>query len=388
MHPQLLNSVIIPDKAILFVHRSFIVRSSTGIGYNNRHLYLIKRFTHSNRKPPSMDIALLKRLTEAWGPSGFEHHIRDLIRQEVAETCDDIRVDNMGNLICRVGVLREGGRKIMVAAHMDEIGIMTTFVEPVSGYLRVAEIGGLLKQSLLGSRVLFEDGTVGVLGLHEMRKSRTVEIGDFFVDVSGNDNGSPIRPGNPAVFWRDLETRGNCVMAKAMDDRIGCAVAIEAMRRFDAASSPHEVYFAFTVQEEVGLRGAGAAAFGIEPDLGIALDVTDTGDTPHNAKMPVRLGLGAAIKLHDPGLVVPAVIRDWMVDTAEAHNIPYQLEVLSGGSTDASRIQISRSGVPSGCISIPCRFVHTTSETVDQADVDACIELLVQLLSHPVNFSD
>jgi tetrahedral aminopeptidase len=338
-----------------------------------------------------MDTVLLKRLTEAWGPSGFEHHVRELIREEVATYCDDIRVDNMGNLICRMGELRDGGRKIMVAAHMDEIGIMTTFVEPVSGYLRVAEVGGLLKQALLGSRVLFEDGTIGVLGMHQMRKSRSVEISDFFVDVSSGEhdreNNSTIQPGSPAVFWRELETRGSRLIAKAMDDRIGCAIAIEAMRRFDA-SSPNEVYFVFTVQEEVGLRGAGAAAFSIEPDLGIALDVTDTGDQPHNAKMAVRLGQGAAIKLHDPGLIVPAVIRDWMINTAEAHNIPYQLEVLSGGSTDASRIQISHSGVPSGCISIPCRFVHTTSETVDQNDVDACIELLVQLLSNPVSFAD
>jgi putative aminopeptidase FrvX len=337
-----------------------------------------------------MDIALLKRLTEAWGPSGFEHHVRELIREEVASYCDDIRVDNMGNLICRVGSLKEGGKKIMVAAHMDEIGVMTTFVEPISGYLRVAEIGGLLKQGLLGSRVLFEDGTLGVIGMHDMRKSRTVEINDFFIDVSAGettDEGTAIQPGNPGVFWRELETRGSRVIAKAMDDRIGCAIAIEAMRRFDT-SSPNEVYFVFTVQEEVGLRGAGTAAFSVEPDLGIALDVTNTGDQPHNAKMAVRLGNGAAIKLHDPGLIVPAAIRDWMVNTAEAHNIPYQLEVLTGGSTDASRIQVARAGVPSGCISIPCRFVHTPSETVDQGDVDACIELLVQLVGNAVELGE
>lgn len=335
-----------------------------------------------------MDTVLLKKLTEAWGPSGFEHHVRSIIQEEVAAYCDDIRVDNLGNLICRIGTLKEGGKKILVAAHMDEIGVMTTYVEPVSGYLRVAEIGGLLKQTLLGSRLLFEDGTVGVIGLHEMRKSRTVEIADFFVDVStGTDEGAAIQPGSPAVFWRELETRGNRLISKAMDDRVGCAVAIEAMRRFDS-TSPNEVYFVFTVQEEVGLRGAGTAAFAIEPDLGIALDVTDTGDQPHNAKMAVRLGNGAAIKLHDPGLVVPPAIRDWMVNTAEANGIPYQLEVLSGGSTDASRIHVSRAGVPSGCISIPCRFVHTASETVDQGDVDACIDLLTHLLNQPVELAE
>ncbi len=335
-----------------------------------------------------MDTVLLKKLTEAWGPSGFEHHVRSIIREEVADHCDDIRVDNLGNLICRVGTLKEGGKKILIAAHMDEIGVMTTFIEPNSGYLRVAEIGGLAKQTLLGNRLRFEDGTVGVIGMHEMRKSRSVDISDFFVDVStGSDGSSSIQPGSPAVFWREMETRGSRLIGKSMDDRVGCAIAIEAMRRFDAAS-PNEVYFVFTVQEEVGLRGAGTAAFAIEPDLGIALDVTDTGDQPHNAKMAVRLGSGAAIKLHDPGLVVPPAIRDWMVSTAEANDIPYQLEVLSGGSTDAARIHISRAGIPSGCISIPCRFIHTTSETVDQGDVDACIDLLTHLISQPVELSE
>ncbi|HEX2619252.1 MAG TPA: M20/M25/M40 family metallo-hydrolase, partial [Phototrophicaceae bacterium] len=147
---------------------------------------------------------------------------------------------------------------------------------------------------------------------------------------------------------------------------------------------PNEVYFVFAVQEEVGLRGAGPAAFSIDPDVAIALDVTATGDTPKGEKMAVKLGGGAAIKIHDLGLIVPPAVRDWMVNRAKADKIPYQLELLSLGSTDAARAQVARAGVPSGCISIPCRYVHTTSETVDVNDVQACIDLLFGLVHNPV----
>ena len=168
-----------------------------------------------------------------------------------------------------------------------------------------------------------------------------------------------------------------------MDDRIGCVVALEAMKRLNKQTA-NELYFVFTVQEEVGLRGARPAAYGIDPDIGIALDVTSTGDMAKNAKMAVKLGGGAAIKLHDSGLVVPPAIRDWMVARAEADGTAYQLELLNQGTTDAAGIQLARAGVPSGCISIPCRYVHTTSETVDTADVEACVALLTGLLAHEV----
>ena len=137
------------------------------------------------------------------------------------------------------------------------------------------------------------------------------------------------------------------------------------------------------MQEEVGLRGARPAAYGVDPDIGIALDVTSTGDMAKNAKMAVKLGGGAAIKVHDPGLVVPPAVRNWMVKRAEADGIPYQLELLTMGTTDAAGIQIARAGVPSGCISIPCRYVHTNSETVDSGDVEACVALLTGLLANP-----
>jgi endoglucanase len=324
---------------------------------------------------------LIKKLVEAWGPSGYEHRVREIIRAEAAPYADEITVDPLGSLICRVG---KGGAKIMVAAHMDEIGVMTTFAEPKSGYLRFAAIGGLLNSSLLGNRVYFEDGTVGVIGLHDYfgaGRTATPDLDAFFIDVNdGSGNGS-VKPGSPAAFWRPMEQRGTRLVAKSMDDRIGCVVALEAMKRLNK-QTPNEVYFVFTVQEEVGLRGARPAAYGVDPDIGIALDVTSTGDMAKNAKMDVKLGGGAAIKLHDTGLVVPPAVRDWMVSRAEADGIPYQLELLTMGSTDAAGIQLARAGVPSGCISIPCRYVHTNSETVDTGDVEACVALLTGLLAN------
>lgn len=200
---------------------------------------------------------------------------------------DDVRVDPLGNLICRVG---SGGKKIMIAAHMDEIGVMALFTEPASGYLRFAPIGGALQTSLLGMRVRFENGVTGVIGAHDYfgagRISAAANAGDFenfFIDVSTGE-GNPVEAGSPAIFWRPLEERGSRLIAKSMDDRIGCVVAIGAMRRLNK-QTPNELYFVFTVQEEVGLRGARAAAYGVDPDIGIALDVTSMGDMIKNSKM-------------------------------------------------------------------------------------------------------
>ncbi len=322
-------------------------------------------------------LELTKKLVETWGPSGYEHRIREIIREEVKDLADEIWVDGLGNLICRVG---SGGKKILIASHMDEIGLMTNYQEPESGFLRFTNIGGLQTNTLNGNRVLFEDGTIGVISV---QSGGGKALSDFYVDVEGDsgENATPV--GQPAGFMREMQVRGNRVVAKSLDDRIGCVVAIEAMRKLNK-ETPHEVYFAFTVQEEVGLRGAKTAAQGVSPDIGIALDVTGTGDQIRGRKMMVKLGGGAAIKVHDPGLIVPPAIKNWMIERCEADGIPYQLELLSGGTTDASAIQMADAGVPSGCISIPTRYIHTTSETADVDDIQACIDLLAGLLSNPV----
>jgi len=163
------------------------------------------------------------------------------------------------------------------------------------------------------------------------------------------------------------------------------AVMIEALK--DLKFSPHELYFVFSTQEEVGLRGATTAAYGVDPDLGLAVDVTRTGDTPKGVKMEVALGKGPTVKVRDSGMLAdPRVVR-WMAETAEKAGIPYQLEVLEAGTTDARAIQLTRSGVPSGCMSIPTRYIHSPSEMVDANDVQLSVRLLVELLTNPVNLS-
>jgi endoglucanase len=330
---------------------------------------------------------LIKQLTEAWGPSGYEHHVRALILEMVKPYVNAHYVDGIGNLICRVG---QGGRRVLVAAHMDEIGVMANYTEPATRYLRFTSIGGLIYTTLHGSRVVFEDGTVGVIGAHDaFGKGRTAapDADSFYIDVQDENGEMLARDGQPAAFWRETQVRGERVIAKALDDRIGCVVAIEALKRI-ATTTPNEVYFAFTVQEEVGLRGAKVAGQGVNPELGIALDVTATGDEIRNRRMAVKLGGGAAIKVLDGGHIVPPAVKDWMVARAEADGIPYQLELLTGGTTDAAQIQLAHAGVPTGTISIPTRFLHTTSETVDLRDVRACTDLLTGLLNHEIQLGE
>ena len=173
------------------------------------------------------------------------------------------------------------------------------------------------------------------------------------------------------------------MIAKAMDDRVGCAVLLRVMK--DLSKSPHDLFFVFTVQEEVGLRGAGAAGFGVEPEIALAVDVTLTGDTPECPPMAVALGDGPAIKIKDGGMLAHAGVKDWLIRTAEAARIPYQREVLTAGTTDAGAIQTTRAGVPSGCVSVPCRYVHLPSEMVDADDVAGSVGLLTAALCGPID---
>lgn len=326
-------------------------------------------------------IELIQKLVEAWGPSGYEHQVRAIIEAEVANLCDAMHVDGLGNLICRVGA--EGqGKRVMIAAHMDEIGLMANYLEPQSNYLRFTGIGGIITGSLHGNRVKFEDGSIGVVAKAGGTSGNS--LNDFYIDVQSENGNGVVEAGQPAGFWREMQQRGDRVIAKSLDDRIGCVVAIESMRILKEVGTANEVHFVFTVQEEVGIRGAKAAAYSVDPDIGIALDVTATGDEIAGRKMAVKLGAGAAIKVHDTSLIVPKAIVDWMVAQAEADDIPYQRELLVGGGTDAGAMQTARAGVPSGCISIPTRFLHTTSETVDLNDVQACIALLTGLLQNEI----
>jgi len=327
--------------------------------------------------------SLIQTLVEVPGPSGHEAKIRQIVRELVEPIADEVRLDALGNLIVRKGQLAGDGMRIMLAAHMDEIGVMVTHVDE-NGFARFATLGGVRAQYCPGVRVRFLNGTTGVIGVERQEdNSRTPDIDQMYIDLGlSSRKDSPIRVGDVAAFDRPFLDLGDRLVAKSMDDRIGVAVMIETLRQ--VSSSPHEIYFVFSVQEEVGLRGAKTAAYGIDPDLGLAVDVTATGDTPKGIKMEVSLGKGPAIKVRDAGLLADPRVVDWMVRSAESARIPYQMEILERGGTDAQAIQLTRAGVPAGCISIPCRYVHSQSEMVDITDVENAVHLLVTLLTQPI----
>jgi endoglucanase len=233
--------------------------------------------------------------------------------------------------------------------------------------------------------VRFLDGTLGVIGTELISDAYKVPTLDkMFIDIGATSREDcPVKVGDVAVFERPFSDFGNRLVSKAMDDRIAVAVMIAALGKLK--KSPNELNFVFTVQEEVGVRGAATAAFGIAPDLGLAVDVTRTGDTPKGVKMEVALGKGPAVKIKDAGMIADPRVVDWMITTAQKAKIPYQMEVLERGGTDARAIQLSRAGVPAGCLSIPCRYVHSPSEMVDLTDVENSVRLLVELLSNPVS---
>jgi len=332
---------------------------------------------------PALDRALIKSLVEAWGPSGYEHQVRQLIRETVASLADEITVNASGSLICRIG---SGGTKILIDAHMDEIGFMVHHIDR-DGYARFSNLGGLFPISLYGNRVRFADGAIGTIGLDDwLHVEQMPKRSDFFIDFStGASTYANVQIGDVGTLWREYAERGDRIIAKSLDDRIGCAVLIETMRR--VAHGDHlanELIFVFATEEEVGLYGARTSAFGVAPDLAIAVDVTSAGDMPKSERSNVRLGYGASIKARDAGHIIPPAMKHLLVQRATAANIPYQLEVSDLGTTDGAAIQQSASGIPTGVVSIPCRYVHTTSETVDVHDVQACIDLLVATLTQPV----
>ena len=324
---------------------------------------------------------LIKKLTETFSPSGYENAIREVIMEEIKDLADEIRVDALGNLIARKG---SGGKKVMLAAHMDEIGLIVNHVDK-NGFARFSPLGGVFPQTLVGSRVRFTNGVVGVIGAHFLfRPAKIVPLNKMYIDVGATSpKDCPVQIGDVAAFDRPFVEMGKKrLVAKSMDDRIGVAVLIETMKKLK--STPHEVYFVFTVQEEVGVRGAITSAYGIAPDIGIAIDVTSTDDVPELSTEVAFLGKGPTIKYKDAGSLASPTLNAAIIKTAEKNKIPYQREVASFGGTDARAIQLSRAGVPAATVSIPCRYVHSPSEMVDYDDVQNTVELLVKILEKKI----
>lgn len=272
----------------------------------------------------------------------------------------------------------------MIAAHMDEIGLIVSHVDE-KGFIRFAPIGGVLRRYVLGGRVRFLNGTQGVIGYDRLDNLNELPTLDkVYIDVGATGKKDcPVKIGDIAAFDRPFTELGNRLVAKSMDDRVGVLVAIETLRTLK--STPHDVYFVFTTQEEVGTRGAATSAYGVDPDVGIAIDVTPAGDTPNALKMEMALGKGPCIKIQDPGMIADPRVVGWMIRAAEKAKLPYQREVLLMGGTDARAIQLTRAGVPSGCISIPVRYVHSPSEMVDYSDVQNSVKLLAAVLRTPID---
>ncbi|MCC7358279.1 MAG: M20/M25/M40 family metallo-hydrolase [Anaerolineales bacterium] len=328
--------------------------------------------------------ALLKTLSEAYGPSGAEDQVREVVRAEVRKLADYVTVDPLGNLIAVVKQQSKTGKKIMLAAHMDEIGFAVTHVD-AAGFARVLPSGGVNPLASVGQRVRFANGRLGVVGLDARRDDlgKPPTLSEMFIDLGASSRAAnPVQVGDVAGFWRPLEDLGGRLIGKSLDDRVGVAILIETLRALKR--TPHEVAFVFTVQEEIGLRGAGVAAFGLDADLGLALDVTRTGDTPNGPKMETALGAGPAIKVRDARMLTDPRIKELLLARAREAKIPTQLEVLEGGTTDAAAMQLARGGLPVGCVSVPARYIHTPSEMVDYGDVQQCVALLLAVLHKPI----
>jgi len=326
---------------------------------------------------------LIKKLTQASGPSGYESAVRNIIREELKPYASDIQVDALGNLIVRVGKKSENGLSILIAAHMDEIGVIASHIEK-NGLIRFSNIGTVFPRFLPGSRVVFLDGTRGVVNNERPEDiTRIPKIEKFFIDTGASiDKECPVKIGDLAVFEGEFVDYGKIIVSKALDDRAACALMIEVIKQIKR--TPNELVFVFSTQEEVGSRGALTAAYGIEADLGFAIDVTPASHIL-GTKIQCDLGKGPAIKVRDVNFISDPHVVNWMIDGAKMARVPYQLEILDVGSTDARSIQVTRSGIASGALSIPCRYVHSPSEMINMADYENAINLVVRLLTNPVS---
>ncbi|MCK5848131.1 MAG: M42 family metallopeptidase [Caldisericia bacterium] len=325
---------------------------------------------------------IIKRLVETSSPSGREENIQKIILEYIKPYVDDYHIDSLGNLIAHK---KGNGKKLLFDAHADEIGFVATYIDD-NGFIHIEPLGGHLPVNLPHQRIRFEYGTKGTIGyeseilMKQASDRKEVSFDTLFVDIGArtrNEALSKIRIGETATYDSSFVDMGNRYMSKAMDDRIACAILINVIQTLK--SNHHDLYFVFATQEEVGLVGSKAAAYGIEPDYGIALDVTATGfrDTPKGAKrIPMKLGSGPAIKIQDRSMIADHRLNQWIQNIAEESHIPYQFEVLAFGGTNAGVIQTTKSGVITTCISIPTRYLHSASEVVDVFDVRHTAQLM------------
>ena len=328
---------------------------------------------------------LMKKYTRAFSVSGREASLAAQIAEDLRPFADSVSTDAMGNLIVlKKG--KDGGKKLMLAAHMDEIGFIATFIED-SGYIRVSNIGGINAVASAYHKVVFENGTTGVLVVESGTAFGDVAVKKMYVDIgarSKKEAERKVKVGDCLAVAPELTKLGATrYAAKAFDDRLACALLAEVART--CAEPACDTYFVFTVQEEVGCRGSKPAAYAIAPDYAIAVDVTNTGDMIGAPPMTVKLGGGAAIKIKDASVLCSKVIVDGLTALAEADKIPYQYEILVAGGTDTSSMQTAGAGAHAVAVSIPTRYVHSPVEVVDAKDLDACVKLLRAAVERGIN---
>ena len=338
-------------------------------------------------------VEALEKLSNANGVTGREDEVRELMKKYLKPYVDEIREDRLGNLIA----FKKGNKDaptVMLAAHMDEVGLMIKNIKK-KGFLQFTKIGGIDDRILLAQKVIVHTdkgpltGVVGSKPVHiqtEAEKKKIIEADRLFIDVGARDKEEAekmgVQVGDVVSFDTKFARLGNdVVLGKAFDDRAGCAMMIETLKRLQKVDC--NVYAVGTIQEEVGLRGATIAAFQVAPDVGIALESTVAGDTPGvgEGEAPAKMGEGPVVTVADAGLIAHPKVLRLLIDSAKENKIPYQLETGISGSTDAARISLSREGVPSGVISVATRYIHSPAAILNLDDVEKTVKLAVAAIA-------
>lgn len=312
----------------------------------------------------------------AFGPSGREDQVREAIAAIAGEYIDDVTTDALGNLICRK---KGNGKKVLFAAHMDSIGVVATYIDE-KGFIRFSQVGGLFKGDLINIMVRFANGTRGVISYEEKTPFKDLTLDNLFIDIGAKDRADAekqVQVGDFAVFEAPRFEQNGVLCGPYLDNRIGCVTLLRAMEQ--VGETDNDLYFVFTAQEEVGLRGAGAAAFAVQPDVAIAVDVTDTGDLPERkTPMAVDMGKGPAVKVMDRSVICTPAVCAALEQAAADCGVATQREILQFGGTDTAALQKTRAGVQAGAVSIPTRYIHSPSEMCAVSDVEDAAKMLAR----------
>ena len=320
---------------------------------------------------------IIKNLNATPSVSGREKAISDKILTYIAPLTDKVWEDAMGNLIAYKRGSGTDRKKIMLCAHMDEIGFMVTHIDD-RGFIRISQVGGINYVAVAYTYVVSEKGVRGVIVPDAGTAPADLKFDKVYIDIGAKDKKEAekkVRIGDFFVCESSVTKIGKKLCGRPMDDRIGCAIMIKIAEKLMGEDCKNDIYYCFSTQEEVGSRGSKPASFAIDPDCGLAFDVTGTGDVPGAKPMECALGNGAAIKLKDQSVICDKEIVDKLTDLAIANDIKYQYEILTYGGTDTSSMQVTRGGVKAGALSIPTRYIHSGVEMIDMNDCDACVDL-------------